>query len=210
MKKVILLGDSIRLIGYGARATELLGEGYAVWQPEDNCRFTAYTLRMLFEYKAQLEGSDVIHFNCGLWDECDLFGDGAFTPLDTYVENLVRIAAILITPFMPETAEKIAGANLSEDLRTADSYTPEESPNLFPRLETEKVLAEIYAEIEAKAEKKEEKVERSLKYVDDRLLTMPSVALMQVKKELDYNIRFKKRIDKALKNLDKQELKVIL
>ena len=30
-----------------------------------------------------------------------------------------------------------------------------------------------------------------------------------VKKELDYNVRFKKRMDKALKNLDKQELKVV-
>ena len=35
-------------------------------------------------------------------------------------------------------------------------------------------------------DKKEEKTEMTLKYVDDRLLTMPSVALMQVKKELDY------------------------
>lgn len=73
--------------------------------------------------------------------------------------DLIKIIGTLLKPIMPETAEKIAGANLSEDLRTADSYTPEESPNLFPRLETEKVLAEIYAEIEAKAEKKEEKVE---------------------------------------------------
>ena len=30
MKKVILLGDSIRL-SYGNRVTELLGEGYTVW-----------------------------------------------------------------------------------------------------------------------------------------------------------------------------------
>ena len=97
MKKVVLLGDSIRLWGYGARTVELLGEDYAVWQPEDNCRFTSYTLRMLFEYKSQMEGSDVIHFNCGLWDVCDLFGDGAFTPLDTYVAQLVRIASILKT-----------------------------------------------------------------------------------------------------------------
>ena len=73
--------------------------------------------------------------------------------------DLIKIIGTLLKPIMPETAVKIAGANLSEDLRTADSYTPEESPNLFPRLETEKVLAEIYAEIEAKAEKKEEKVE---------------------------------------------------
>ena len=97
MKKVVLLGDSIRLMGYGARTAELLGPDYTVWQPEDNCRFAAYTLRMLFDYKAQLEGADVIHFNCGLWDMCDLFGDGPFTPLEVYVEQMVRIAKILKT-----------------------------------------------------------------------------------------------------------------
>lgn len=97
MKKVVLLGDSIRLLGYGARAAELLGEDYSVWQPEDNCRFAAYTLRMLFDYREQLTGADIIHFNCGLWDVCDLFGDGAFTPLHTYVDLLVRIAGILKT-----------------------------------------------------------------------------------------------------------------
>ena len=96
MKKIILLGDSIRL-SYGDRVRELLGEGYTVWQPEDNCRFASYTLRMLFDYKAQLEGADVIHFNCGLWDMCDLFGDGPFTPLEVYVEQMVRIAKILKT-----------------------------------------------------------------------------------------------------------------
>lgn len=96
MKKIILLGDSIRL-SYGNRVRELLGEGYTVWQPEDNCRFAAYTLRILFDYKAQLEGADVIHFNCGLWDMCDLFGDGPFTPLEVYAEQMVRIAKILKT-----------------------------------------------------------------------------------------------------------------
>lgn len=96
MKKIILLGDSIRL-SYGNRVRELLGSDYTVWQPEDNCRFAAYTLRMLFDYKAQLEGADVIHFNCGLWDMCDLFGDGPFTPLEVYVEQMVRIAKILKT-----------------------------------------------------------------------------------------------------------------
>ena len=96
MKKIILLGDSIRL-SYGNRVRELLGSDYTVWQPEDNCRFAAYTLRMLFDYKAQLEGADVIHFNSGLWDMCDLFGDGPFTPLEVYVEQMVRIAKILKT-----------------------------------------------------------------------------------------------------------------
>ena len=97
MKKVVLLGDSIRLIGYGKRVAELLGEDYTVWQPEDNCRFATYTLRMLFEYKEQIEGADVIHWNNGLWDVCDLFGDGAFTPLEQYCDTMVRIARILKT-----------------------------------------------------------------------------------------------------------------
>ena len=97
MKKVVLLGDSIRLMGYGARTAELLGPDYTVWQPDDNCRFAAYTLRMLFDYQEQLKGADVIHFNCGLWDVCDLFGDGAFTPLEDYIRLLARIAAILKT-----------------------------------------------------------------------------------------------------------------
>ena len=35
-------------------------------------------------------------------------------------------------------------------------------------------------------DKKEVEVEHSLKFIDDRLLTMPPVALMQVKKEIDY------------------------
>lgn len=96
MKKIILLGDSIRL-SYGNRVRELLGEGYTVWQPEDNCRFAAYTLRMLYDYREQLKEADVIHFNCGLWDMCDLFGDGPFTPLEVYVEQMVRIAKILKT-----------------------------------------------------------------------------------------------------------------
>ncbi len=42
-------------------------------------------------------------------------------------------------------------------------------------------------------DKKENNEELTLKYVDDRLLTMPSVALMQVKKEMDYMIDLTKK-----------------
>ena len=96
MKKIILLGDSIRL-SYQNRVTELLGSDFAVWGPDDNCRFTSYTLRMLYDYREQLKGADLIHFNCGLWDMCDLFGDGPFTPIEVYVEQMVRITKILKT-----------------------------------------------------------------------------------------------------------------
>ena len=99
MKKIILLGDSIRLVGYGKSVAETLTTQYGctVWQPEDNCRFAAYTLRMCYDYKEQLEGADVIHWNNGLWDVCDLFGDGAFTSMDEYVNQMVRVARLLKT-----------------------------------------------------------------------------------------------------------------
>ena len=72
MKKIVLLGDSIRLWGYGTRVPEMLGEEYEVFQPEDNCRFAKYTLRMVFDLKAQIEGSEVIHWNNGHWDLCQI------------------------------------------------------------------------------------------------------------------------------------------
>ena len=96
MKKVVLLGDSIRLIGYGQKVAEMLQPECEVWQPEDNCRFAKYTLRMLFECKEQIQGADVIHWNNGLWDACDIFGDGPFTTLDEYTNNMLRIADILL------------------------------------------------------------------------------------------------------------------
>lgn len=100
MKKVTLLGDSIRQIGYGTRVPELLGNDFEVFQPEDNCRFAKYTLRMLFDYRKQMEGSSVIHWNNGLWDICELFEDGAFTSYSEYEATMLRIADLLlkITP----------------------------------------------------------------------------------------------------------------
>ena len=95
MIKVALLGDSIRQIGYGPKVPSLLGDEYSVWQPNDNCRFALYTLRGMFDWRAQLEGCDVIHWNNGLWDVCELFDDGPFTEPTYYVETMMRIAGIL-------------------------------------------------------------------------------------------------------------------
>lgn len=95
MKKVALLGDSIRLLGYGKRVPELLGEDYTVYQPKENGRFAKYTLRGLFDWRRELEDCDIIHWNNGLWDVCDLFGDGPFTSEKEYVETMLRVASIL-------------------------------------------------------------------------------------------------------------------
>lgn len=97
MKKVVLLGDSIRQLGYGTIITKYLPKDVEVWQPNDNCRFASYTLRMLFEEKSNIEGADVIHWNNGLWDVTYLFEDGKeFTSLDVYLDTMCRIADILL------------------------------------------------------------------------------------------------------------------
>ena len=103
MKKVVLLGDSIRLIGYGPKIPEMLGNDYKVWQSEDNCRFVKYTPRCLFEWREDIMDADIIHWNNGLWDtSTGLFDDGAkpFTSEEEYVANMLRVASELlkITP----------------------------------------------------------------------------------------------------------------
>jgi lysophospholipase L1-like esterase len=92
-KKVALLGDSIRLFGYGPIVPQLLGDEIEVFQPEENCKFAKQTLRGLFDWREQLKDCDVIHWNCGHWDVCDIIGDGVlFSTDEEYVENIVRIA----------------------------------------------------------------------------------------------------------------------
>ena len=96
-KNVVLLGDSIRLFGYGAALPAMLGEAYSVWQPEDNSRFVSYLLRQLFDHREEIEKADIVHFNTGEWDICELFGDGSFTPEETYVSQTLRIADLLLS-----------------------------------------------------------------------------------------------------------------
>lgn len=95
MKKVVLLGDSIRLIGYGTVLPELVKGKLEIWQSEDNSRFVQYVLRQLFDLSEQIDRADIVHFNSGEWDICNLYGDGTFTDAQYYTSQIVRIAAIL-------------------------------------------------------------------------------------------------------------------
>jgi hypothetical protein len=99
MIKVTLLGDSIRMIGYGLLVPELLGDEYEVFQPNVNCKFAKNTLRGLFDWSKDMYGSRIIHWNNGLWDVCNLFGDGLFTSEAEYVDNMLRIADILVAKY---------------------------------------------------------------------------------------------------------------
>ncbi len=92
MKKVLLLGDSIR--GGYAMSVKASLEGKAeVVYPADSARFAAYTLRTLSDDRDHYKGEqiDVIHWNCGLWDCLRQFGEEPNTPIDVYEYFIDRI-----------------------------------------------------------------------------------------------------------------------
>ena len=95
MKKIVLLGDSIRLIGYGETVARELADAFTVWQPADNCRYAKYTMRGLYEWRNELENVDIIHWNNGLWDLCTMVDNENFTPVELYVDEMVRLAGML-------------------------------------------------------------------------------------------------------------------
>ena len=151
MKRVVLLGDSIRLLGYGKRVPALLGEEFVVWQPEANGMYAQNVLRQLFDTADQIREADAVHFNAGLWDVCDLFGDGPFTPKDFYVSQILRIADLLqkqgkavifasTTPVRPENPynknEEIAAYNAAviPALREKGVWINDLYPLLLPDL----------------------------------------------------------------------------
>ena len=66
MKRVILIGDSIRL-GYEPTVRRLLADAADVWAPEENVEDSA-TLRRRLEDWVLCRPVDVVHLNCGLHD----------------------------------------------------------------------------------------------------------------------------------------------
>ena len=151
IKKVALLGDSIRL-GYAPRVMGLLGEDYLVFSPNDNCRYVQYQLRMLFDFREQLKGCEIIHFNSGIWDVVNYFGEGTFTDEETYLRTMVRIAKILKS-FAPRVIFATTTPIRKErsDIDTADIIRFNE--RLIPLLkeigvEINDLFSTVYADIE--------------------------------------------------------------
>ena len=105
MKKVYLIGDSIRFGASASKPGEDVSPGYEcfvretlqdiaeVWAPNENCRFAQHTLRFLQKWAAAVpaEEIDLVHWNNGLWDALRLYDDEPLTPLDMYVSMLRRI-----------------------------------------------------------------------------------------------------------------------
>ena len=96
--KITLIGDSIRM-QYENKVREILGEEYEAFSPTENCRFAKYNLRGMWDWKEGMQDSRIVHFNCGLWDICDIFGDGIFTDIDEYVKTVLRVADIMLSRY---------------------------------------------------------------------------------------------------------------
>ncbi len=93
MKKIILIGDSIRM-GYDRYVGERLSGMAEVFYPNENGRFALYVLRYLNLWKERLhwpDDVDLIHWNAGLWDVGRYGQDEPLTPLAFYVDIVRRI-----------------------------------------------------------------------------------------------------------------------
>lgn len=93
MKKILLIGDSIRM-GYDKYVAAALEGSAEVYYPKENCRFTPYVLRYLHVWVGESnfgEDTDCVHWNAGLWDCLNFFEDGPMVPIEMYEQYLHRI-----------------------------------------------------------------------------------------------------------------------
>ncbi len=91
MKKIILIGDSIRM-GYEPTVRQEL-EGIAdVWAPEVNGQHSVNLLLQFNEWVAKRE-PDILHINAGLWDLRNVMrgAAGNVVPVEAYRQNVARL-----------------------------------------------------------------------------------------------------------------------
>ncbi len=124
MKKVFLIGDSIRM-GYDKYIKEALAGTAEVFYPSENCKFAEYVLRFAHEWKKNLqipEDVDLIHWNAGLWDVLELFGDEPLTSLSYYEEAIGRIDKRLRMLFPKAKMVFATSTNVSEKMAHPDFF----------------------------------------------------------------------------------------
>lgn len=93
MKKILLIGDSIRM-GYDKYIKNIFEDTAEVYYPDENCRFSTYVLRSLEYWRDQLDcGDDIdlIHWNAGLWDDLRMLDGEPLVGLEEYSRNVERI-----------------------------------------------------------------------------------------------------------------------
>ena len=96
MKRVMLLGDSIRMSYQPLVAQRLAGEA-EVWGPAENCQFSLYTLSSLGRWLEQFQAPDVVHWNNGIHDVGHNPNRAPVQmPVDVYRANIEHILKLLL------------------------------------------------------------------------------------------------------------------
>jgi len=138
MKKVLLLGDSIRL-GYQPYVQAGLQGLAEVVGSEDNGRYSKYTLWGVNLWIKEFGTPDIVHWNNGLWDlhhEAPMVE--ALTSLEEYLENLKRIinelertnATIIFATTIPVVPDAIGRSNAEIDRYNAAAVALMQSKNI--------------------------------------------------------------------------------
>ncbi len=142
MKKVLLIGDSIRM-GYDKYVKEALKDVAEVVYPGDNCRFAQYVLRHLESWRTQLELDeklDVIHWNAGLWDTLRNYDEDVLTPPEVYRSFINRICKKM-RRFFPNAKIIFATSTpVLEHKFSKDSYRFNKDVREFNRIAVEECL----------------------------------------------------------------------
>ena len=142
MKKVLLIGDSIRM-GYDKYVKAVLKDVAEVVYPSENCMFAQYVLRNIEPWKRQLELDetlDVIHWNAGLWDTLRNHDEDLLTPPEVYREFINRICK-KIRRFFPDTKVIFATSTpILEHKFSPDSYRLNKDVREFNKIAVEERL----------------------------------------------------------------------
>ena len=133
MKKIVLIGDSIRM-GYDKYVKEALANTAEVYYPAENSQYAENVLRFAHEWIDKSGfGSDVdlIHWNAGLWDCLELFGDEPLSTIDYYKGAIARIykglrmlcpKAKIVFATSTSVNEAIANPNFTRHNSTIEKY----------------------------------------------------------------------------------------
>ena len=99
MKKILLIGDSIRM-GYCEYVKESLSDSAVVYYPPENCKFAVNVLRFMKEWKVSKRCNwptdmDAVVFNAGLWDVLRVQDGEMLSTIEYYTYIIKRLGKVI-------------------------------------------------------------------------------------------------------------------
>ena len=99
MKKILLIGDSIRM-GYCEYVKESFSDSATVYYPPENCKFAVNVLRFMKEWKVSKRCNwptdmDMVVFNAGLWDVLRIQDGEMLSTIDYDTYIMERLGTVI-------------------------------------------------------------------------------------------------------------------